>query len=464
MNKEEALNYLVMQINEKLRGKKDELAPAAVPDRMNANSGFGERLAVLANEKLHGTPAPDKSLMASYDPQAGVMCNLINVRLHGEPAQQPAAEGQDQAWKDTMAKNLLAAVKEREDEEALDEEIARFNRDLARERSAKRQNRASAVMKTKTGHARLTPDKKFWRFKNQADNQAELLLYGEIQSERSWLDDPDSGGVYADEFVQDLRDLGNVSQITCRINSAGGDIFAAIAIYTQLKTHAARIVCIIDGLAASAATLIVMAGDEIQMPIGAMQMIHDPLACLCGIYNAEDLEKIGETLDTIKESIVSVYANRTGLSTGKVENLMTAESWMDVDEAIKLGFCDTKIGTAIQAEMKGHLFIINNVKHDLSKFKTQPKAKSTSKPDPNDTGEPDPDETDNPGTVDKGDGPACDDCDGARCGGCPCLDCDEEDCDDCNEASHTSEKMQERAAIGGFIAESANKILHRRAK
>jgi ATP-dependent protease ClpP protease subunit len=211
-------------------------------------------------------------------------------------------------------------------------------------------------------------NKKFWQFRMAAaDNTAELILYGDIQSERSWLDDSDSG-VYADEFVQDMKDLGNVSQITCRINSIGGDIFAAIAIYTQLKTHAARIVCIIDGLAASAATLIVMAGDEIQMPIGAMQMIHDPLATLIGNYNTEDLEKIGETLDAIKESIVSVYASRTGLSTGKIENLMTAETWMDVDAAIELGFCDTMLAATVQAEMKGKVLYMNGKEHDLSRF------------------------------------------------------------------------------------------------
>jgi len=430
-----------------------------------------ERLAQLVNELVLGVPAPKKTLIASYDPKAGDLARLIDLRLHGQPAPGPAEKGnQEQTWKSEMAGHLLAVVRAREEDDAIDAEMRQLERDITRERSAREKrkqhrNQASAVMRTKTGHARLTPDKKFWRFKNQADNQAELLLYGEIQSERSWLDD-DSGGVYADEFVQDLKDLGNVSQITCRINSAGGDIFAAIAIYTQLKTHAARIVCIIDGLAASAATLIVMAGDEIQMPIGAMLMIHDPLTCLCGIYNAEDLEKIGETLGTIKESIVSVYADRTGLGTSKIESLMSAETWMDVDEAIKLGFCDTKLAAAVQASMKGKMLYMNGIEHNISKFKTQPRlaqkmAKNT-KPDPDDTGEPDPDETDNPGTVGKGDGPACDDCDGARCGGCPCLDCDEEDCDDCNEASHTSEKMQqERAIIGGFIAESANKILHR---
>ena len=231
----------------------------------------------------------------NQEKQVERLAEMLNKSLHPDmknaaPALGIAEKGShDQAWKAGMTRALVDVVREQKDAAELDEEIARFEADMAREeRQKKQKNQVSTVMRTKTGH-RLTPEQKFWKFKNLASNQAELLLYGEIQSERSWLDDEDSSGVYADEFVQDLKDLGDVSQITCRINSIGGDIFAAIAIYTQLKTHAARIVCIIDGLAASAATLIVMAGDEIQMPIGAMLMIHDPAACLFGGYTADEL-------------------------------------------------------------------------------------------------------------------------------------------------------------------------------
>jgi ATP-dependent protease ClpP protease subunit len=257
--------------------------------------------------------------------------------------------------------------------------------------------------------------KKFWQFKNIAPNQAELLLYGEIKSEHCWWDDWFGGsGVYADEFVQDLRDLGNVSQITCRINSIGGDIFAAIAIYTQLKTHAARIVCIVDGLAASAATLIVMAADEIQMPIGAMQMIHDPLACLCGIYNADELAKNVDTLNTIKESIVAIYADRTGLKADEIAAMMSTETWLTTAQAVKLGFCDTTLASRVEnMEMKGRILYMNGTEHDLSQFKNVPPEQLIMDAIANHnassgivtefvalakkaTGKPDPDETDNP--------------------------------------------------------------------
>ncbi len=443
-NKQAALNYLVKMLNESLHPGKQPAPTAGEDKKTGYDTRLVKKIAAAANCKLQGpTPAVGSATKEGLS--------------------------QDQALKVSAAQALKGVLKEQAEQDELDEEIARFDADCAREKRQQQQKSQASAPLAALARSKTAPKVqagKFWQIRMSADtNTAELLLYGEIASERSWLDDSDSG-IYADEFVQDLQALGNVSQITCRINSIGGDIFAAIAIYTQLKTHAARIVCIIDGLAASAATLIVMAGDEIQMPIGAMQMIHDPLTCLCGIYNAEDLEKIGETLDTIKESIVAIYADRTGQSENKISALMSEEAWLTTDEAVKLGFCDTILLAAVQVEMRGKVLYMNNVKHDLSKFKNVPKMKTTSKPDPDDTGEPDPDETDNPGKVNKGDGPACDDCNGAMCGGCPCLDCDEDDCDDCSEAeaSHANKMQQERAIIGGFIAESANKILNRRTK
>ena len=213
--------------------------------------------------------------------------------------------------------------------------------------------------------------KKFWQFKNAATpGVVELLLYGEIKSEKSWIEELfGSSGIYAEEFVRDLQAMGDVSQITCRINSPGGDIFAAVAIYTQLKTHSARVVCIVDGIAASAATFILMAANEIQMPNGAMVMIHDPLAGLMGMYKADDLMKTAGTLNAIKESIVSIYAERTKTSKAKLLQMMSDETWMTADEAIEDGFCDKKIEGEVQIQMKGKVALVNNIEHDVSGFK-----------------------------------------------------------------------------------------------
>ena len=215
--------------------------------------------------------------------------------------------------------------------------------------------------------------KKFWQFKNLANGSAELLLYGEIMSEHSWWDDGDDN-VYLKDFIQDLESLGNVSQITLRINSVGGDIFAAIAIYSQLKMNSARVVAVVDGLAASAATLPLMAADEIQIPAGAIIMIHDPLAVMMGEYNSADLAKQQGVLDTIKQSIISIYSARTGLDEDSISEMMSGETWMQADEAIENGFADTKIEEKIDSkiDMKGRKLYMNSVTHDLSGYKTMP--------------------------------------------------------------------------------------------
>ena len=215
---------------------------------------------------------------------------------------------------------------------------------------------------------------KFWQFRNTASpGVVELLLYGEIQSERPWYDFYHEGsGIYADEFIKDLQSIGDVSQITCRINSVGGDIFAAIAIYTQLRLHAAKVVSIVDGIAASAATLPMLAADEIQISTGGMVMIHDPLTVLMGMYKADELTKLAGTLGSIKDSIAAIYTERTKTSNAKVADLMSAETWMTADQAVELGFADKKIADQVETSMKGSVLFMNKVKHDLSKFKNVP--------------------------------------------------------------------------------------------
>lgn len=219
----------------------------------------------------------------------------------------------------------------------------------------------------------------FWKFKNIAGGAPELLLYGEISSNRSWLDD--DGMVYANEFVEELKLLGNVPQINVRINSPGGDITAAIAIYTELKTNPAKIVVIVDGLCASAATLVMMSADEIQMPDGALLLVHDPLADMNGLYKADDLAKQAETLNLIKANLIPIYAARTGKKPEDIAALMQEETWMGADEAIENGFADEKINEAVETkiDMKGKVLYMNSVKHDISAFKTMPELENARK-------------------------------------------------------------------------------------
>jgi ATP-dependent protease ClpP protease subunit len=183
----------------------------------------------------------------------------------------------------------------------------------------------------------LSENKRFWEFRNAVgDNTAELILYGDISSYQSWWGD----NITPQEFSDELNALGDIDEIIVRINSAGGCVSAAVAIYTRLKSHKAKITVIIDGIAASAATVVAMAGDTIKIPAAGMFMIHDPIIGMCGYYGKGDLEKAAEVADTVKNSIIAAYALKTKLDTAELSQLMSDETWLTGADAVTAGFCD----------------------------------------------------------------------------------------------------------------------------
>ncbi len=224
------------------------------------------------------------------------------------------------------------------------------------------------------------PDvKKFWKFKNTAKDEAELQLYGSI-SEYSWWGDD----VTPKQFSDDLKALGDVTKITVRINSGGGDVFAAHAIYSQLKDHPAEIVVKIDGLAASSATIVAMAGDKILIPTNGTMMIHDPMVGLLGYYNASELKELEDYLNgPIKKGIIEAYKTKTGKDDDDLSDLMSKETWMVGKEAIDEGFADEILFKDVSNILDNNLFIVNSISHDLSRYKTRPEIKncSTARPE-----------------------------------------------------------------------------------
>ena len=145
-------------------------------------------------------------------------------------------------------------------------------------------------------------NKHFWTFRAAAEESAapELILYGDIASETWWGDE-----VTPRQFSDELNALGAVAEIVVRINSGGGDVFAANAIYTRLKDNKAKIIVKIDGWAGSAATIIAMAGDVIEIPGNGVFMVHDPKMGAMGYFSAEDFKKAAAELEVIKQSIVN---------------------------------------------------------------------------------------------------------------------------------------------------------------
>ncbi|HBC2591164.1 MULTISPECIES: head maturation protease, ClpP-related [Enterococcus] len=186
--------------------------------------------------------------------------------------------------------------------------------------------------------------KKFWKWKNQTvlnqDNQEEILertlyLNGPI-AEESWFDDEVTPQIFKDELN---AGGGNV---TVWINSGGGDCVAAAIIYNMLADYKGKVTVKIDGIAASAASVIAMAGDKVLMSPVAMVMIHNPSTVAFG--EKVDMEKAIAMLDEVKASIINAYERKTNLSRVQLAHMMDAETWMDANKAVQLGFADEIIG------------------------------------------------------------------------------------------------------------------------
>lgn len=205
----------------------------------------------------------------------------------------------------------------------------------------------------------------FWKFKNNADGDAELLLYGEI-SDASWYGDE----VTPKKFADDLAACGG-KDLTVRVNSPGGDVFAAQAIYNQLKAYTGKVTVKIDGMCASAATVIACAGETVIMPSNTIYMIHNPKSAMLGYYDAVQLGKVSDRLTTVKQTIVNVYMGRVGnaLSEVQVKHKMDSEEWMTADKAKEYGFVD-EIADEIPIENRweDNLLIVNSVSCKLDRF------------------------------------------------------------------------------------------------
>ena len=195
-----------------------------------------------------------------------------------------------------------------------------------------------------------------WKITNKSDNEAEIFLYDEISS----YNDDEIGLINAKGLIKQIQSLGDINVITLRINSTGGDVCQAQAMSSYLKSCKADIIVKIDGIAASAASLVAMAGDKIIMPENAMMMIHNPAGGVLG--EAEDMREMAEILDKIRDIIASIYEAKTGLTQEKITELMNAETWMTAHEALELKFCDEVIpNIEIAASVGKNGILLKNV-------------------------------------------------------------------------------------------------------
>lgn len=183
-------------------------------------------------------------------------------------------------------------------------------------------------------------------------NSAELYLYDDIG-------DGFFGGITSKQVINDLQNLGKVAELTVRINSGGGSVFEGFAIYNALNRNSAKVIVEIDSLAASIASIIAMAGDEINIAENAMMMIHDPMGFSMG--TSEDMRKMAESLDSVRGNLIKTYTARTGNKDDIVSKWMGEETWMDAADCVKFGFADS-MSQPLQLAASA----------DLSRFKNVP--------------------------------------------------------------------------------------------
>jgi ATP-dependent Clp endopeptidase proteolytic subunit ClpP len=189
---------------------------------------------------------------------------------------------------------------------------------------------------------------RWYEFRAQARG-AEILIYDEIGA----------FGVPAKAFLDELKALGSVAELTLRINSPGGSVFDGVAIYNALKRYQAKVTVWIDGIAASIASMIAMAGDEVVMPENAMLVLHDPSGLVAG--TAADMRATADALDKMGATMIAAYRDKSGRDGSEIEALMHAETWLSAEEAVELGLADR---VEAPVRMAAHF--------DLSRFRNPP--------------------------------------------------------------------------------------------
>lgn len=193
-----------------------------------------------------------------------------------------------------------------------------------------------------TMERRKKPMKKFWNWKNQTETAERTLFLNGTIAEESWFDDEITPQLFKDEL---MSGSGN---ITVWINSPGGDCVAAAQIYNMLMDYKGDVTVKIDGIAASAASVIAMAGAKVLVSPVSMIMIHNPMTAAFG--NSDEMQRAIEMLSSVKDSIINAYEIKTGLSRAKLSHLMDAETWMDANKAVELGFADGIMSRADETE------------------------------------------------------------------------------------------------------------------
>lgn len=195
------------------------------------------------------------------------------------------------------------------------------------------------------------------KIKQKANNSADIYIYGDIYD--SWWDEETNSAI---SLKDKLLQLGEISEINLHINSLGGDVFEGIAMFNLLKQHQANVNVYIDGVAASIASVIAMAGDTIYMPKNSMMMIHNCWSYGCG--NSKEFRKLADDLDKIMEASIESYMSKINISKDELKELLDNESWLTAQECLDMGFADELLPMSDDIEQSASKSIMDLVEEN----------------------------------------------------------------------------------------------------
>ena len=197
------------------------------------------------------------------------------------------------------------------------------------------------------------------QIKQTTTNSADIYIYGDIYD--SWWDDESNSAI---SLKDKLLELGDISEINLHINSLGGDVFEGLAMFNLLKQHKATVKVYVDGVAASIASVIAMAGDKIYMPKNSMMMIHNCWTWSSG--NSKEFRKLADDLDKIMEASIESYMAKINITKEELKELLDNESWLTAQECFDMGFADELLPISDDIEQSASKSIMDLVKENQS--------------------------------------------------------------------------------------------------
>ncbi len=221
---------------------------------------------------------------------------------------------------------------------------------------------------------------KFWNVvtKDDADS-AEITLYGDVLDSVPcdwWTNEVIEGQYITPEgFMDDLAAVRGKSEVVIKLNSCGGDVYTGIAIHNALKGLSGHKTVIVEGLAASAASVIACAGDEVQVYPGSIIMIHGVSTMFVDWMTLADLKKAVKSVDSVERALAAIYSAKTGIEEDTLRSMMSNELWMTGAQAVEKGFADTLLGdNGLTASVSAdkHMLLVAGVRHDVRAFRNIP--------------------------------------------------------------------------------------------